>query len=73
MESKGYVASDVTGKPFTDGMGGRNCRLVDPSNPDAAKYIWYVRTFFVAHNIDRRFEMWRLLIWHGKLRLRSVR
>eukprot|EP01046_Picozoa_sp_COSAG06_P106057 COSAG06_NODE_52324_length_306_cov_0.985507_1_plen_26_part_01 len=26
MESKGYVASDVTGKPFTDGMGGRNCR-----------------------------------------------
>eukprot|EP01043_Picozoa_sp_COSAG02_P025597 COSAG02_NODE_1443_length_12584_cov_2.587425_14_plen_60_part_00 len=43
MESKGYVASDVTGKPFTDGMGGRNCRLVDPSNPDAAKYIWYVR------------------------------
>jgi alpha-D-xyloside xylohydrolase len=38
--SQGYVASDSNGKPFQYGMGGKNCRLVDPTNPLFAQYAW---------------------------------
>ena len=33
LVSKGYIATDTSGKGLSAGFGGTNCRLVDPSNP----------------------------------------
>jgi alpha-D-xyloside xylohydrolase len=52
LVGNGYVATDVTGKGLGAGFGGKNCRLVDPTNPDAAKYVWsLVSESYYKHGI----------------------
>jgi len=37
---KGFVATDSKGKGLQAGFGGKNCRLVDPTNELMKDYAW---------------------------------
>ena len=40
VNSSGWLATDGAGHGLRAGMGGTNCRLVDPSNHDFKTYAW---------------------------------
>eukprot|EP01050_Picozoa_sp_SAG11_P011092 SAG11_NODE_1151_length_5668_cov_6.748070_2_plen_824_part_00 len=40
VNSSGWLATDSAGHGLGAGFGGKNCRLIDPSNPEFSKFAW---------------------------------